>query len=92
MPCQAIVSPETDLDLWMAALILHTPNFWYDDQEMLQDKIRNKFEGELLVGQATILSTNDRQIPYLIAAPTMSVPMRCMERRKQTLITRCVQS
>jgi O-acetyl-ADP-ribose deacetylase (regulator of RNase III) len=31
-------------------------------------------EGELLVGQAMVLETGDRQIPFLISAPTMRIP------------------
>ncbi len=77
VPCQAIVSPGNGFGFMDGGIDLaYTKFFGTTIQEMLQDKIRRKFEGELLVGQATILSTNDRQIPYLIAAPTMSVPMR----------------
>ncbi|MGB0932551.1 MAG: macro domain-containing protein [Chitinophagales bacterium] len=44
-------------------------------QEILQQKIKELPEGELMVGRAMILETGDELIPYLISAPTMRVPM-----------------
>lgn len=45
----------------------------------LQDKVQAKIKAlpnqELLVGQALVVPTDDKVIPYLIAAPTMRVPM-----------------
>lgn len=45
-------------------------------QLALQGKIAQEFEGELLVGQATLVETQSPLVPYLISAPTMRVPMR----------------
>jgi O-acetyl-ADP-ribose deacetylase (regulator of RNase III) len=47
---------------------------WHLEQD-LQRIIREKYYGELLVGQAEILATGHAQFPYLIAAPTMRTPM-----------------
>lgn len=44
-------------------------------QERLQEKIKNEFDGELLVGQSCIIDTDYKQYPKMIAAPTMRVPM-----------------
>jgi O-acetyl-ADP-ribose deacetylase (regulator of RNase III) len=44
-------------------------------QETLQDKIKNEFDGELLIGQSCTVDTNFEQYPKMIAAPTMRVPM-----------------
>jgi O-acetyl-ADP-ribose deacetylase (regulator of RNase III) len=44
-------------------------------QADLQEKIRNEFDGELLIGQSTVIPTNFPQYPFLLAAPTMRVPM-----------------
>jgi len=44
-------------------------------QERLQELIRTRHHGELLVGTAEIVETSHEPIPYLIAAPTMRVPM-----------------
>jgi len=44
-------------------------------EKRLQEKIRSKYHGELLVGQADIVETDHKQFPYLISAPTMRHPM-----------------
>lgn len=44
-------------------------------QDKLQKIIREKYNGELLVGQAELMDTRSDRIPYLISAPTMRVPM-----------------
>lgn len=47
----------------------------WDLQEQLQAQIAALPEGELLIGKALVLDTNDSNIPYLVVAPTMRVPM-----------------
>jgi O-acetyl-ADP-ribose deacetylase (regulator of RNase III) len=44
-------------------------------QTMLQKQIKQNYGGELLVGQAELVETNNSDFPYLISAPTMRVPM-----------------
>lgn len=44
-------------------------------QDHLQDEIKAKFNGELLVGQAVSVGVTHPRIAHLIAAPTMRVPM-----------------
>lgn len=43
-------------------------------QPIVQDVIRSKHAGELLVGQAEIVATGFEQFRYLVCAPTMRVP------------------
>lgn len=43
-------------------------------QPLVQNIIRTKHSGELLVGAAEIVPTGFEQFPYLICAPTMRVP------------------
>lgn len=43
-------------------------------QPIVQDAIRKKHNGELLVGNAEIVATNNSRFPFLIVAPTMRVP------------------
>ncbi len=43
-------------------------------QPIVQQAIRSKHAGELLVGAAEIVSTGSQHFPYLICAPTMRVP------------------
>jgi O-acetyl-ADP-ribose deacetylase (regulator of RNase III) len=44
-------------------------------QEKLQKQIRENYHGELLVGQAELVETDFPEIPYVISAPTMRVPL-----------------
>lgn len=44
-------------------------------QEKLQKQIKEKYFGELLVGQAELVETDFAEIPFCISAPTMRVPM-----------------
>ena len=45
-------------------------------QKTLQQTIAARPLKELLVGEALILPTGDMEVPWLISAPTMRVPMR----------------
>jgi O-acetyl-ADP-ribose deacetylase (regulator of RNase III) len=42
----------------------------------LQKTIKEDYDGELLVGQAVLVSTKHAAITYIISAPTMRVPMK----------------
>ena len=46
----------------------------WDLQDRLQEMIKSLPEGELLIGKALVLETNDAKIPFLISAPTMRIP------------------
>jgi hypothetical protein len=49
--------------------------FGWHVQDRLQDAIKSKHHGELLVGQVEIIPTDHDSIPYVISVPTMRVPM-----------------
>jgi O-acetyl-ADP-ribose deacetylase (regulator of RNase III) len=74
--CNAIVSPANSFGFMDGGLDLALSHYlgWHV-QDRLQAKIRQKHHGELLVGQAEIVATDHPNIPYLISAPTMRVPM-----------------
>ncbi|HNC46199.1 MAG TPA: macro domain-containing protein, partial [Acidobacteriota bacterium] len=55
--------------------LLYSQYFGWHVQEQLQQAIKTRHYGELLVGQAEIIETDHAQIPFVIAAPTMRVPM-----------------
>ena len=44
-------------------------------QYKLQEQIKEKYFGELLVGQAELVETDNDEIPFCISAPTMRVPL-----------------
>lgn len=74
--CDAVVSPANSFGFMDGGIdYLYSQHFGWDLEQRLQKKIRDEFNGELLVGQATIVPTNDKKIPWLISAPTMRVPV-----------------
>ncbi len=78
-PCSAIVSPANSFGYMNGGLDFSiSKNLGWHIEKRLQLKIRNKFYGELLIGQATIVETDHVDFPYLISAPTMRTPMTIM--------------
>jgi len=74
--CDAIVSPANSFGFMDGGLdYALSERFGWDLQKRLQQTIRDEYAGELLVGQAVIVPTNDSVVPWLISAPTMRVPM-----------------
>jgi len=74
--CDAIVSPANSFGFMDGGIdLLYSRHFGSHVQERLQNLIRTRHHGELLVGTAEIVETDDERIPFLIAAPTMRVPM-----------------
>lgn len=76
LSCDAVVSPANSYGFMDGGIdMLYTLEFGWQVQERLQAVIRDKHHGELLVGAAEIVETGNLALPFLIAAPTMRVPM-----------------
>lgn len=76
LDCDAVVSPANSFGFMDGGIdMLYSRHFGWQVQERLQERIRQAHHGELLVGAAEIVETGDEAIPFLIAAPTMRVPM-----------------
>jgi len=76
LECDAVVSPANSFGFMDGGIdALYTKHFGKDVQKKVQDLIKTKHHGELLVGSADIVATENQRIPFLIAAPTMRVPM-----------------
>ncbi len=90
-PCDAIVSPANSFGFMDGGLDLVLSKYlgWHV-QERLQEKIKTKHYGELIVGQAEIVETDNKKFPYLIAAPTMRVPMVLKESVNPYLAMRAI--
>jgi O-acetyl-ADP-ribose deacetylase (regulator of RNase III) len=89
--CDALVSPANSFGFMDGGLDLLISHFFgWHVQERLQELIRNKHHGELLVGTAEIVPTDHPRIPYVISAPTMRVPMILDETVNVYLATRAV--
>lgn len=75
--CDALVSPANSFGFMDGGIDAHySEHFGWDLQLKLRQKILDDHSGELLVGAAQLVETGDVRHPYLIAAPTMRVPMR----------------
>lgn len=75
--CDAVVSPANSYGFMDGGLDLAlSERFGWDLQARVQQAIGDRPLRELLVGEALLLSTGDARTPWLVAAPTMRVPMR----------------
>lgn len=73
--CDAVVSPANSFGFMDGGLdYALSERFGWDLEKQLQKIIKNLPEVELLVGQALILETGDKIVPFLISAPTMRIP------------------
>ena len=72
----AVVSPANSFGFMDGGIdMVYSQHFGWKLQQQLQSQIKHLHHGELLVGNADIVETQDSDIPYLISAPTMRVPM-----------------
>lgn len=89
--CNAIVSPANSFGFMDGGIDgVYMDYFGSEIQLKVRRQIFDYHHGELLVGEATIVETMDEQIPFLIAAPTMRVPMFLNESVNPYLATRAV--
>ncbi len=73
--CDCVVSPNNSFSFMDGGIdYAYSQKFGWDLQKRVQDIIKTSYDGELLVGQAFIVSTNDKKIPFIVIAPTMRVP------------------
>jgi O-acetyl-ADP-ribose deacetylase (regulator of RNase III) len=71
----AIVSPANSFGYMDGGIdLVYLQRFGWELQTRLQAHLKTDHDGELPVGQATIVETFDGDIPYLVSAPTMRVP------------------
>lgn len=71
-----VVSPSNSFGFMDGGLdLIISKKLGWQVQEKLQKQINEKYFGELLVGQAELIETDCREVPFCISAPTMRVPM-----------------
>ncbi len=74
--CNAVVSPANSFGFMDGGIdAQYSSHFGLRVERRVQQMILQRHHGELLVGHADIVDTDHAQIPYLIVAPTMRVPM-----------------
>jgi O-acetyl-ADP-ribose deacetylase (regulator of RNase III) len=89
--CDAVVSPANSygfMDGGIDALYLN--HFGSEIQRRVRRQILDYHQGELLVGQADIVETDNDKIPFLITAPTMRVPMNLSDTVNPYLAARAI--
>ena len=75
LTADAIISPANSFGFMDGGIDLaYSKYFGRDLQQRLQEHIRDMFYGEIPVGSAAIITTNNEKIKYLISAVTMRVP------------------
>jgi O-acetyl-ADP-ribose deacetylase (regulator of RNase III) len=71
----AIISPANSFGFMDGGIdLVYSKRFGWHVQERLQKLLREEYGGQLPVGMAVIIETDDPDIPYLISAPTMHAP------------------
>ncbi len=89
--CDAVVSPANSFGFMDGGIdAVYLLHFGPEIETRVRRAIFERHHGELLVGTADIVETGDSSIPYLIAAPTMRVPMVLHESVNAYLAARAV--
>ena len=89
--CDAVVSPANSFGFMDGGIDgVYMDYFGREIQLKVRRQIFDYHHGELLVGSAAIVETDDDRIPFLIAAPTMRVPMFLHESVNSYLAARAV--
>jgi hypothetical protein len=72
----AIVSPANSFGYMDGGIdLVYSQFFGWDLQTRLQELLRKEHHGELPVGSAVILPTRHAEIPWLVSAPSMRIPI-----------------
>ena len=89
--CDAMVSPANSFGFMDGGVdALYVRRFGSQLPLRVRDQILEHHGGELLVGEADIVETGDNDVPFLICAPTMRVPMVLGETVSPYLAARAV--
>lgn len=74
--CDAVVSPSNSFGFMDGGIdAVYMNYFGYEIQTKVRKHIYENHYGELVVGNADVIETENNEIPFLIIAPTMRVPM-----------------
>ena len=87
----AIISPANSFGFMDGGIDrLYSQHFGWHLQERLQQLLRDQYDGELPIGLAVLIPTDHPDIPYLISAPTMRVPINVSDTLNAYLAFRAV--
>ena len=86
-----VVSPANSFGFMDGDLdMVITERLGWQVQEKLQTQIKEKYFGELLVGQVELVETEVEEIPFCISAPTMRVPLILKDTLNVYLATKAI--
>jgi O-acetyl-ADP-ribose deacetylase (regulator of RNase III) len=89
--CDAVVSPANSYGFMDGGIdAVFMSHFGSDIQMSVRRQIYDYHHGELIVGHADVVETGNEKIPFLIAAPTMRVPMVLQDTVNPYLAARAV--
>ena len=89
--CDAVVSPANSFGFMDGGIDAIYMNYFGENiQTRVRRQIYDHHNGELLVGVADIVESGDEKIPFLIAAPTMRVPMNLHDTVNPYLAARAI--
>jgi O-acetyl-ADP-ribose deacetylase (regulator of RNase III) len=89
--CDAVVSPANSFGFMEGGIdAAYVRRFGVRIETRVRDQILEHHGGELLVGEASIVETGDSEVPFLICAPTMRIPMRVTDTVNPYLAARAV--
>ena len=89
--CDAVVSPANSFGFMEGGVdAAYVERFGVRIAMRVREQILEHYGGELLGGEAGIVETGDRNVPFLICAPTMRVPMRISDTVNPYLAARAV--
>jgi len=72
----AVLSPANSFGFMDGGIdLLYSRYFGWELETSLRALLSERHYGELPVGQAVVLTTGHKSIPFLVSAPTMRVPM-----------------
>ena len=71
----AVISPANSFGFMDGGIdLVYTRRFGWGLQQRLKKLLATDWNGELPIGQAVVIETQDDRLPWLISAPTMRVP------------------
>ena len=77
LSADAVISPANSFGFMDGGIdLVYSKRFGWHVQERIQQLLRESHDGELPVGLAVIVPTDDEEIPYCISAPTMRAPAK----------------
>lgn len=72
----AVVSPANSFGFMDGGIdLVYSEHFGWQLEDRLRALLLAEYDGELPVGQAVVVPTESVEIPWLVSAPTMRVPM-----------------